>query len=131
MKSLSRLRRLFLLRIGVLIEYSAGDEARYHGATPFSRADIQRIRTPAGAITMLTECFNPACRKRLDYLRDGRVVRVIRHSPSGLTVEHYWLCGNCYGGVDFEFKPDGTVTLCRRAQKESPGAGSLVDYLAG
>jgi hypothetical protein len=80
---------------------------------------------------MLTECFNPACRKRLDYLRDGRVVRVIRPSSSGLTVEHYWLCGTCYDGVDFEFKPDGSVTLCRRTRKVPPSAGSLVDYLAG
>ena len=26
---------------------------------------------------MLTECFNPACRKKLDYLRDGRVIRTV------------------------------------------------------
>jgi hypothetical protein len=65
---------------------------------------------------MLTECFNPACRKKLEYLRDGRVIRTICTSGSAMSVEHYWLCGNCYGKFDFEFKPDGTVTLCHTAQ---------------
>jgi hypothetical protein len=29
---------------------------------------------------MIDRCFNPACRRNLRYLRDGRVVRVIRLS---------------------------------------------------
>ena len=31
---------------------------------------------------MLTECFNPACRKKLDYLRNGRVVRMVPTSST-------------------------------------------------
>jgi hypothetical protein len=82
---------------------------------------------------MLTECFNPACRKKLDYLRNGRVIRTVRTSTSTLSLEHYWLCGSCYCNFDFEFKPDGTVTISPRtrvaASSEHPGP--LIDYLAG
>ena len=72
---------------------------------------------------MLTECFNPTCRKKLDYLRNGRVVRMVRtSSTSAKSVEHYWLCGSCYGKFDFEFKPDGTVALCTPRGGQSPPA---------
>ena len=81
---------------------------------------------------MLTECFNPACRKKLDYLRNGRVVRMIRTtSTPAKSVEHYWLCGSCYGKFDFEFKPDGTVSLCPRRGAVATGMSRLSDYLAG
>lgn len=60
---------------------------------------------------MLDRCFNPNCRKRLDYLRDGRVVRVIRGKAEDASVEHYWLCGACYLRSDFDFRPDGSVGL--------------------
>jgi len=45
---------------------------------------------------MIDRCFNPACQKRLRYLRDGRVVRVIQNHHGQLRVEHFWLCGPCY-----------------------------------
>ena len=80
---------------------------------------------------MLTECFNPACRKKLDYLRSGRVVRTIRTTTSGKSVEHYWLCGRCYGQFDFEFKSDGTVALCAQKRTVTSGIRSLIDSLAG
>lgn len=64
---------------------------------------------------MIDRCFNPACRRTLDYLRDGRVVRVIRGKNEDMSVEHYWLCGPCYLTHDFEFPPDGTVSLRMRA----------------
>jgi hypothetical protein len=80
---------------------------------------------------MLTECFNPACRKKLQYLRNGRVIRTILTSGSTLSVEHYWLCGACYGKFDFEFKPDGAVTLCPRRTPAALSARPLIDYLAG
>ena len=82
---------------------------------------------------MLSECFNPACHKKLDYLRYGRVVRTIHTSATGKYVEHYWLCGVCYGVFDFEFKADGSVALCRRNGSVATGAGihPLIDSLAG
>jgi hypothetical protein len=80
---------------------------------------------------MLTKCFNPACQKTLDYLRYGRVVRVVRTSATGKFLEHYWLCGLCYGEFDFEFKADGSVGLGRRNRAVSTGVRPLIDYLAG
>jgi hypothetical protein len=81
---------------------------------------------------VLTECFNPACRKKLDYLRNGRVVRMVRtSSTSAKSVEHYWLCGSCYGKVDFEFKPDGTVALCPKSRAVAASISPLINYLAG
>ena len=80
---------------------------------------------------MLTECFNPACRKKLEYLRDGRVIRTICNSGSAMSVEHYWLCGSCYGKFDFEFKADGSVALCHRNRADAAGVSPLVDYRTG
>lgn len=82
-------------------------------------------------LTMLTECFNPACRKKLDYLRNGRVIRTIRSSTATMSVEHYWLCGTCYRRFDFEFKPDGTVVLSPRTRAVAPSERPLIDHLAG
>jgi hypothetical protein len=80
---------------------------------------------------MLTECFNPACRQKLDYLRDGRVIRTIGTSTASTSVEHYWLCGTCYRRFDFEFKSDGTVILSPRNRAVASSASQLFDYLAG
>ena len=60
---------------------------------------------------MINRCFNPACNRELHYLRDGRVVRVIRGMEGDASVEHYWLCGSCYQFHDFIFALDGAVTL--------------------
>jgi hypothetical protein len=80
---------------------------------------------------MLSECFNPACHKKLDYLRYGRVVRTVRTNSVGKSVEHYWLCGVCYGTFDFEFKADGSVTLFRRDRPVAAEMGRLMDSMAG
>ena len=80
---------------------------------------------------MLTECFNPACRRRLDYLRDGRVIRTIHTASSPMSLEHYWLCGSCYSEFDFEFEPNGAVTLSLRRRAVSSTVGPVIDYLAG
>jgi hypothetical protein len=78
---------------------------------------------------MLTECFNPACRAKLEYLRDGRVIRTI--SKTTMSVEHYWLCGRCYRRFDFECKSDGTVVLSPRKTTIGSSERPLIDYLAG
>ena len=56
---------------------------------------------------MLSKCFNPACHKKLDYLRYGRVVRTVRTSATGKSVEHYWLCGSAMENSILSSKPTG------------------------
>ena len=63
---------------------------------------------------MIDRCFNSACKKRLRYPRDGRVVRVIRSQNGQLRVEHFWLCGPCYAAYDFVFSEEGTPLLKAR-----------------
>ena len=61
---------------------------------------------------MISECFNPSCRRELTYLRDGRVVRIIRDDPGGAhRVEHFWLCGSCHLQYDFCFTDDKLLSL--------------------
>jgi hypothetical protein len=67
---------------------------------------------------MISECLNPTCRKELRYLREGRVVRVVRGKKEKAEVEHYWLCGECYAANDFRFAADGTVSVGRRDEHD-------------
>ena len=60
---------------------------------------------------MINKCFNPKCEKPLRYLRDGRVVRVIRREGDRSLVQHYWLCGSCYDTYDFVFRSAGEVVI--------------------
>ena len=60
---------------------------------------------------MITECFNPSCRTRLHYLRDGRVIRVVHDDLDGFRIEHFWLCGACYHFYDFHFRKDGELSI--------------------
>jgi len=66
---------------------------------------------------MIDRCFNPHCRRKLHYLRDGRVVRVITGKASQL-FEHYWLCGPCCEEFNFVIPPDGKVRLEARSKIE-------------
>jgi hypothetical protein len=68
---------------------------------------------------MIDRCFNPVCKRKLHYLQDGRVVRVARGNGEDVSVEHYWLCGPCYAAYDFEFSPDGSVTIKARAGEQT------------
>jgi hypothetical protein len=63
---------------------------------------------------MIDRCFNPACNKQIRYLREGRVVRVVRDGANEPGIEHYWLCGMCFQSHDFIFRDDGTITLGER-----------------
>jgi hypothetical protein len=61
---------------------------------------------------MISECFNPSCRRELTYLRDGRVVRIVRDDPTGAhRVEHFWLCGSCHLQYDFCFTDDKLLSI--------------------
>ena len=44
------------------------------------------------------------------YLRDGRVIRVIREDPEGFRLEHFLLCGACYLQYDC-FTKDKTLSI--------------------
>ena len=70
---------------------------------------------------MIDRCFNPSCGKQMRYLRDGRVVRLIRRENERALVQHYWLCGDCYDEYDFVFPPSGggDVVIERRARAHS------------
>ena len=74
-------------------------------------------------------CLNPACSRELRYLRDGRVVRVIRGKDEEASMEHYWLCGSCYQFYDFVFPPYGTVTLGPRGEGEHTDELNFSDVL--
>lgn len=67
---------------------------------------------------MIDRCFNPACKRLLHYLRDGRVVRVIRGKGEDTSVEHYWLCGPCYQDYDFVFSLDGAVSMDTKSHEQ-------------
>lgn len=69
-----------------------------------------------GERIVIDKCFNPACGRELHYLRDGRVVRILRGEGDDLSVEHYWLCGPCFHEYDFAFPATGTVAIRPRPQ---------------
>jgi hypothetical protein len=73
--------------------------------------------------------FNPTCHKELHYLRDGRVVRVIRSKDEWAAMEHSWLCGTCYQLYDFVFPPDGTVSLGAKMHREHANEFHLPEIL--
>jgi hypothetical protein len=60
---------------------------------------------------MISECFNPSCRRELMYLREGRVIRVIGEEPDGFRLEHFWLCSACHLQYDFGFARDETLSI--------------------
>ncbi len=56
---------------------------------------------------MISECLNAACRRPLDYLRAGRIVRTQYRDGTRLKMEHFWLCGECSQFFDFLVFSDG------------------------
>jgi hypothetical protein len=68
---------------------------------------------------MIDKCFNPDCDKQLRYLRDGRVVRVLRRENDKTFVQHYWLCGSCYDEYDFAFPSEGGIAIEHRSHAHS------------
>jgi hypothetical protein len=48
-----------------------------------------------------------------------------------MSVEHYWLCGNCYRRFDFGWKVDGSVFLMPRKREIASSERPLIDTLAG
>ncbi len=59
---------------------------------------------------MVSKCVNPECRRRLRYLRDGRIV-VLPHQGS---TEYFWICRECSKELAVTFDKDGAVFLVKR-----------------
>ncbi len=78
---------------------------------------------------MIDRCFNPDCRRKLHYLRDGRVVRVITSKGGGKVLEHYWLCGPCYEEYNFGFRPGGEVFLEAKSKVEQSKALEFAEVI--
>lgn len=69
---------------------------------------------------MISECLNAACRKPLDYLRAGRIVRTQYQESTHLILEHFWLCGDCsqlFDFIVFSDKPAVAVRCGRYEQR--------------
>ncbi len=78
---------------------------------------------------MISQCFNPDCKQELRYLRSGRVVRILKTTPEGVEVEHFWLCGTCYAAHDFSFDEDGNPALTNKSALQiASDAESWLDH---
>lgn len=66
---------------------------------------------------MISECFNPVCRKKLEYLRTGKVIQVVRGHGKDVEIEHFWLCGECSKSHDLRTLPNGDVVLASRSAR--------------
>jgi hypothetical protein len=71
---------------------------------------------------MLNVRFNPACKRELLYLRDGRVVRLVKVQGAQARVEHFWLCGECFRLHDFRFSSKEGVSLIARSWRPNDDA---------
>lgn len=78
---------------------------------------------------MISQCLNPACRKELRYLRNGRVIRTTHRIGTDVQVEHFWLCGECHQSYDFLFATDGHVSLTPRRRYASSVSEPALDLL--
>lgn len=68
---------------------------------------------------MLSKCANPECSTPFVYLRDGKVFRVekrarpvsVSRAKPPLSVEHFWLCGQCWQTHTLDSGPNGEVRV--------------------
>jgi len=45
---------------------------------------------------MVSQCANPDCRRKLHYLRDGKIYQFVLSLKTGSKrLENFWLCGEC------------------------------------
>ena len=54
-----------------------------------------------GETLLISQCLNSECRRPLDYLRGGRIVRTEYLVGMCLKLEHFWLCDDCSQCYDF------------------------------
>jgi hypothetical protein len=60
-------------------------------------------------------CANPDCRRKLRYLRDGKIYLFARRAATGSKwLEHFWLCGECFKVMTLVCVNQSEVrTVCR------------------
>jgi hypothetical protein len=96
---------------GMRVSYSTASLGQVDSSNRAPGEPHQTVATKRGS-QMISECFNPSCRPKLTYLRDGRVVRIIRDDPAGaLRVEHFWRCGSCHLQYYFFFTDDNLPSI--------------------
>ena len=67
-----------------------------------------------GKILLISQCLNSECRRTLNYLRDGLIVRTEFLVGMRMKMEHFWLCGDCSQCFDFRFFADKPAVAIRR-----------------
>ena len=78
---------------------------------------------------MIAECFNPACRRQLHYLREGCVVRVVTNAGSNVGIEHFWLCGDCCQTFSLQVVAEGKVNMVSRRRVHRSSTPETERYL--
>jgi LSD1 subclass zinc finger protein len=95
-----------------------------------AEADLRRLSTRYGllirvklrltwlvnwrrGIPLISQCLNSECRRPLDYLRGGRIVRTEYLVGMCLKLEHFWLCGDCSRCFDFRIFADRPAVAIR------------------
>jgi len=78
---------------------------------------------------MIAECFNPACRRQLHYLREGCVVRVVKNAGSDVGIEHFWLCGDCCQSYSLQVVAEGKVDMVSRRRVHRSSTPETERYL--
>jgi hypothetical protein len=74
---------------------------------------------------MVNHCANPACKKQLHYLRDGKVflfsAKKSSENSSKLPnrLEHYWLCGKCAKQWTLSMDGNAEVKLVETRKKRA------------
>lgn len=74
---------------------------------------------------MVNHCANPACKKQLHYLRDGKVFLFSTKKSSEKSsklpyrLEHYWLCGDCAKLWTLSMDGDCEVKLVENSRKRA------------
>ena len=67
---------------------------------------------------MVNQCANPACKRELHYLREGKVYQFALPTPTGSKrIEHFWLCGRCSKSMVMMLRNQSDVQITFRPQR--------------
>jgi hypothetical protein len=66
---------------------------------------------------MIGNCFNPACRKELRYLRQGAVYQWEKGTGPQFCSEFFWLCPGCSSSFDLGADREGMPSLTTSGSK--------------
>jgi hypothetical protein len=81
---------------------------------------------------MVSKCANPGCATTFDH-REGRLFRFPKRAVEGdlpantHSVQHFWLCGNCYRDYLLEYHEGVGVTLIHHFERTpTPGPRKFI-----